>query len=218
MNPISPATGTRDDEIAHYIAAVEDSLSDLPPHIRGELIGDLVDHLTEIAGETTTAVPLAARLGPPEGYAAELRATLPARTAVPMPHPLPHQGFAPARTASMDWADAVDRADLALGGFAGYPRFSELCRALRPGWWALRGALLVQFPLSYFLLGGGGHVVLYSSIALLPLGLLYAAGALASIRLGRMRGPNAASINVLAGIAALGGVLVLVGSRFSYLF
>jgi hypothetical protein len=58
--------------VADYLARVRAALADLPPRTRDELLEDLPDHLAEIAAEGDE--PLESRLGPPQAYAAELRA------------------------------------------------------------------------------------------------------------------------------------------------
>ncbi|GIG69768.1 HAAS signaling domain-containing protein [Phytomonospora endophytica] len=186
-------TGTRDDEIAHYIAAVEDALSDLPPHVRGELIGDLIDHLTEVAGEITTAVPLATRLGPPEAYASELRSTLPttADTGARMPQPA-FAGtamVAAAPPSTVDWHAVADRADGFLGELFAYRRATDMLYALRPGWWVAR-ALILSVGLALFLMGDFYFYVQDSPVMFVAAAFTFAAVVL-SIRLGRKTSPAA---------------------------
>lgn len=125
--------GTRDDEVALYIAAVEDTLADMPASLREELIADLIGHLTEIAGEITAAVPLAVRLGTPRAYAAELRATI---------NPTYRPAVIPAKPAKT-WRERVVDADRWGGRFLGYARVSDFLYALRPGWWVFRTYALV---------------------------------------------------------------------------
>src|SRR5688500_59282 len=61
------------EEITRYVAAVRAALADLPPHERDELLEDLPEHLAEVVAEDDGS--LRDRLGPPESYAAELRAS-----------------------------------------------------------------------------------------------------------------------------------------------
>src|SRR5437762_13160785 len=61
----------RHSDVAAYAAAVRAALTDLPPAEAQALLEDLDDHLAEVAAESTE--PLAQRLGPAQGYAAELR-------------------------------------------------------------------------------------------------------------------------------------------------
>jgi len=60
------------DAVARYAAAVRVAVADLGPEERAQLLGDLEAHLEEVAAEGGGS--LAERLGPPEAYAAELRA------------------------------------------------------------------------------------------------------------------------------------------------
>lgn len=71
------------DAIARYAAAVRAAVADLPAGERAQLLDDLEAHLAEVAADS--AVPLTERLGPPEAYAAELRAAYgaPARRNAP---------------------------------------------------------------------------------------------------------------------------------------
>jgi uncharacterized membrane protein len=100
-------------EVLRYAAGVRAELADLTPAQRDDLLEDLEDHLSEVAAELNE--PLESRLGPPEVYAAELRASA---------------GLAPAsaRTSrrshwNADWVRA-------LRGFL---------VELQPAWWVLRG-------------------------------------------------------------------------------
>lgn len=73
-------------DVAGYAAAVRAALGELGDEERAHLLDDLEGHLAEIAAESD--VPLAERLGPPEAYAAELRAAYRAgepRPAAPPP-------------------------------------------------------------------------------------------------------------------------------------
>src|SRR5215216_3750605 len=60
-------------EVAGYATAVRAACADLPGPDRELLLEDLEDHLQEVAAEA--GGPLAERLGEPEDYAAELRAS-----------------------------------------------------------------------------------------------------------------------------------------------
>jgi hypothetical protein len=110
---------TIDMEIKSYIAALERYLDDLPEEDRRELLEDLEQHLNEVAAEGEGT--LRERLGEPEAYAAELRATagLPVRNASKrtrfvdaITRPLRHPALLPVR---------------------------DFLPELRPGWWVLRG-------------------------------------------------------------------------------
>jgi uncharacterized membrane protein len=58
--------------VARYAAAVRAAVADLGAEERAQLLDDLEAHLQEVAAESDA--PLTERLGPPETYAAELRA------------------------------------------------------------------------------------------------------------------------------------------------
>jgi hypothetical protein len=60
------------DDVTAYAAAVRAALADLPAAARADLQDDLESHLAEVAAESDA--PLRERLGPPEAYAADLRA------------------------------------------------------------------------------------------------------------------------------------------------
>jgi hypothetical protein len=74
------------DAVARYAAAVRAAVADLGDEERAQLLDDLEAHLQEVAAESGT--PLTERLGPPEAYAAELRAAYGA--------PAPQAGRGPA--------------------------------------------------------------------------------------------------------------------------
>lgn len=66
-----------DQAVENYLASVRAELADLPPAELGEILDDIGPHVAEVAGELEGDDPAAAlreRLGPPEQYAAELRA------------------------------------------------------------------------------------------------------------------------------------------------
>jgi hypothetical protein len=131
-------TTVTEQDIAAYAEAVRRALADLPAPVRDELLEDLPEHLAEVAAETDGS--LGERLGPPEAYAAELRAAAGVR-------PTP----ASARTIDDKIADAfrVARARLSVadrraGPVLGYERVSDFLTLLRPGWWVLRAYLLAM--------------------------------------------------------------------------
>src|SRR5215211_2863511 len=64
---------TIDGDVARYATAVRAAFADLPGPERELLLEDLEDHLQEVAAEA--GGPLEERLGRPETYAAELRAS-----------------------------------------------------------------------------------------------------------------------------------------------
>ena len=109
-------------EIAAYLTGVSAALSDLDTDERDDLLADIHAHLTEVAREGGS---LTARLGPPDAYAAELRA------AAGMPEAVKAPG--PSLTARL----ATARAALASHDLVG--RTAELARTLAPIWWLVRG-------------------------------------------------------------------------------
>jgi hypothetical protein len=106
---------------------VRDALADLPPSEREELLEDLDDHLAEVAAESGT--PLEERLGPPEAYAAELRAAYGSRPATRR-----RRGD---RLRSLRATGR--RTHASLSGFAAYRSVAEFLPELRPAWWVVRG-------------------------------------------------------------------------------
>ena len=60
------------DDVGSYAAAVRAALGELSAEESADLLEDLESHLAEVAAESDA--PLRERLGPPEAYAAELRA------------------------------------------------------------------------------------------------------------------------------------------------
>jgi hypothetical protein len=66
------ATMTERPDVEAYLAAVRDELADLRPEERDDLLGEVEASLLDAAEESDA--PIAARLGPPADFAAELRA------------------------------------------------------------------------------------------------------------------------------------------------
>ena len=108
-------------EVLRYAAGVRAELADLTPAQRDDLLEDLEDHLSEVAAELDE--PLQSRLGPPEVYAAELRASAGIAPAMPQPRD------ATSRMRQF-WDSSVVRS---VRGFL---------VELQPAWWVLRGLLL----------------------------------------------------------------------------
>ena len=185
-------------QVARYAAAVRAAFADLPGPQRELLLEDLEDHLLEVVAEA--GGPLAERLGRPEAYAAELRASARLAAAAGAARP---RGAGPwlretwgARQLRRLWATASTHpAGRAVLGFL---------PELRPAWWVVRGYLAVQLvsvALSFLDAGLGGLSFpvpqLFGSRVL---GLLATAAAVAgSVALGR-RGPSR------RGLVALGNL------------
>ncbi|HEX5597447.1 MAG TPA: hypothetical protein VFX61_15725 [Micromonosporaceae bacterium] len=129
---------TREQEIARYVNRVAQALSDLPPMVRDELLEDLPEHLAEVAAEGSGS--LAARLGPPEVYAVELRAA--ARVGAPTPARNLDDRISAAVGKVRERLAVLDRK---IGPIIGYGQASEFLRLLRPAWWVLRGYLAAMF-------------------------------------------------------------------------
>jgi hypothetical protein len=184
-------------QVGRYAAAVRAAFADLPGPQRELLLEDLEDHLAEVAAEA--GGPLAERLGRPEAYAAELRASAGLVTAgATRP-----RGAGPwlretwgARQLGRLWrAVSTHPAGRAMVGFL---------PELRPAWWVLRGYLAVQaasVAISFLEAGLGGLSFpvpqLFGSRVL---GLLAAAAAVAgSVALGR-RGTTRKGLVVLGNL------------------
>lgn len=115
-------------EVETYSAAVRSALADVPSAEQAVLLEDLDDHLAEVASEGDGS--LTEKLGPPDAYAAELRAAY---------------GAGIGRTASR-----LERLLRPLEAAAGNVRANSWYRAvrgflpeLRPAWWVLRAYLLI---------------------------------------------------------------------------
>jgi hypothetical protein len=176
-------------DVARYATAVRAACADLPGADRELLLEDLEDHLQEVA--TEAGGPLDERLGRPEAYAAELRASagLPAPGAgsagVAGRRRRPLRESRTARRLAGLWAAAGAQPVVrAVAGFL---------PELRPAWWVLRGYLAVQavaVALTPLFNGGGFSFPVPRPFGSAPLGLLATVAAVAgSVWLGR-RGPG----------------------------
>jgi uncharacterized membrane protein len=115
------AMTTERPEVEAYLAAVRDELADLRPDERDDLLAEVEASLLEAAEESDA--PIAARLGPPADFAAELRAAAGLAAGVP---PRPRR----------------DR----LAGFWRSPRTASLKGVLvelAPLWWVARAYVVV---------------------------------------------------------------------------
>jgi hypothetical protein len=119
--------GTLTTPTQRYFEAVRAHLADVPQQERDDLLEDLEQHLDEVAAEGEGS--LEDRLGPPADYAAELRATAGLEG---HRRPFVEVVFSTflGRVAALPQHKRVQRLPLFL-------------RELRPGWWVLRGYLLV---------------------------------------------------------------------------
>ena len=199
---------TIEGEIARYATAVRAACADLPGPDRELLLEDLEDHLQEVAAEA--GGPLEERLGRPEAYAAELRAS------AGLPAPGTGTGTARRRRRLRD-----SRAARGLTGLgaavAGHPAgraVTGFLPELRPAWWVLRGYLAVQalaVAMTPLFNGGGFSFPVPRLFGSSLLGLLATAAAVAgSVWLGR-RGPGGTRRRalLLAGNAVLAVVALL---------
>jgi hypothetical protein len=205
--------GAAENQVARYATAVRAAFADLPGPERELLLEDLEDHLQEVAAEAGGS--LAERLGRPEAYAAELRASagLPAPGASGR-RPRPGlRDSAAARRLERLWREA--RAHPAGGAVV------EFLPELRPAWWVARGYLAVQaaaVALTPLFAGGGLSFPVPALFGSRVLGLLATGAAVvASVRLGRQGpgSPRRHALTLLAN-AALGlfalAMLVELGS------
>ncbi len=115
-------------EVQRYADAVRSALLDVAPAHREELLEDLVDHLREVAAEGDG--PLAERLGSPQAYAQELRASL----------DLPPAGQRPA-VVPVD--EQLRRLYTRARGTRLGAELAAYIPTLRPAWWLVRAWLVV---------------------------------------------------------------------------
>ena len=119
--------GTLTTQTQRYLDAVRAHLADLPQQEREDLLEDLEQHLDEVAAEADGSFE--DRLGSPADYAAELRASagLEGRQQSRMQTLL---------TTQLQRLSALPHPDPIRG-------LRTLADELRPGWWVLRGYLLL---------------------------------------------------------------------------
>jgi hypothetical protein len=127
----TPTTTATPPGVETYLARVREQLADLPTSDRDDLLEDLHLHLIEVAAET--GAELEEKLGPPDAYAAELRAAA----------GLPAAGRA-RRTAPVH--DRARRLAAAAGHQPAVREVAAFVPSLQPAWWVLRGYLLVAGP------------------------------------------------------------------------
>jgi hypothetical protein len=164
---MTSTTGERQD-VREYLEALKAHLGDIPPDERQDVLDDLEAHLAEVAAESDE--PLASRLGSPEAYATELRAS--AGYGPPAP-PAPESG----RRAGDAWRAVV-----------AHP-WVQAARAfmpeLRPGWWVLRGVAAVLVPFAIWTHGHDNGHRLPPGVGLPMLLAATLAAVVLSVRLGR---------------------------------
>lgn len=149
-------------EVTVYLAAVRAALADLPEEEREDLLADVRPSLVEAATESGN---IAARLGPPEEFAAELRAAA---------------GLQATPAARLGYRELLRRV-------AGDPRVAQL-RRLAPIWWVARAYVVVAV---IALLVGASWSLTYPILPRIGSGawalVAIAAAAIASVWLGLSR-------------------------------
>jgi len=197
MTTVSSAT-SRSREAQAYLDGVGASLADLPVDDRADLLDELATHLDELATEGDA--PLVSRLGSPQDYAAELRASA---------------GLPPARSRGRGRSELL----AGLRGDVERARKNALVAAtldfltvLRPVWWVLRAWIVVVVLAR---LSRPQRAEDWSSdLILVPAGMvsfwLLLAAVVASVQigrrgahLGRRAGAIVAVINLFAALAFL---------------
>jgi hypothetical protein len=113
-------------DVAEYLAVVRNALADLPADERDDLLAEVEASLLEAAGDSSA--PVAAKLGPPEEFAAELRSAAGLHEAASQPTAPP-----PLLAEIRRWLSTNARVQ-ALRRVAG---------DLAPIWWVARGYLAV---------------------------------------------------------------------------
>ncbi len=169
-------------EIDDYVEKVRAALVGLPDSTRDELLDDLPEHLAEVLADGQGT--LVERLGTPEAYASELRATAGFVGGFPDPPSTDWLQLRDMRDTVGRWLDV---ADVRIGPVLGYERAADFLVLLRPAWWVLRG-YLAAMAIAYLLNGGSGPGLLprLGGSDLVALFLL-AGCVVASISIGRRR-------------------------------
>ena len=155
--------------IERYLEAVRAELADLPDDDRVEMLEDVKAHLLEVAAEDDE--PLETRLGPPAGYAAELRAAAGLPPHVPAAGQSAGVGFA-ARVTRWPAVEALREVHRSVRHTAVYREVRTLGAALQPAWWIAR-AYIVTVTIGILTNGGGALSVFSRSRNLRMLGLLF---------------------------------------------
>ncbi len=194
-------------DVLEYLQSVRATLADLPPEERDELMVDVETALLEASEEDDG--PLAARLGPPETFAADLRAAA-GLEAPPVP-------AAAATVAAPSRASASERLRATLATARDDPRTAAVRRVagdLAPIWWVAR-ALVAYAAVALAL--GARMSVLHPSIpavrdrptTLAVVGLVVAASLWLGLRHRRARWMLA--VNVVLALIALPLAIHLAG-------
>jgi hypothetical protein len=189
------ATTTDRPDVEAYLAAVRDELGDLRPNERDDLLAEVEASLLDAAEESDA--PIAARLGPPADFAAELRAAAGLATTTP-PTPRKKNPFAGARRSART------------------PALKRTLVELAPIWWIARAYVVVAL-LTWVVDSGWTSVAFVPQIRSAEFGLvLLALAVAASVALGlwqrrsRWGGALSLAVNVMLAVAAVpvGGDLV----------
>jgi hypothetical protein len=185
---------TADPRVETYFAGVAASLGDLPRADREDLLEEVREHLGDLVQESDA--PLTVRLGEPEAYAAELRASA----------GLPPRG----RTSRVAVTRTLGSARDAMMGQPWVRPAREFLTSVRPLWWVARAWLLVTVVFVVLLNAQwSSHVPVVPRLWSGPIGVLVVlAASVVSIQVGRHswgpRGRRAmAGVNVVLAIAAL---------------
>ncbi len=198
-------TTTRSREAQEFLDGVASALVDLPEDDRTDLLDELAAHLDELEAESD--MPLVARLGSPQGYAAELRASA---------------GLPPAGAARGNLADGLARVQQ-LRRRADIAAVERFLVTLRPFWWVLRAwvcvAMLTWFAQPHWsreiaFVPDLGHIVLSVAVLVAAVVLSVQIG-----RRGRLRTATArrllAALN-LAVLVSLWPVVLTVNEAVMY--
>jgi hypothetical protein len=182
-------------DVTTYAEKVRSALADLPAEQRDDLLEDLEGHLLEVSEDGD----LLERIGPPEAYASELRASA---------------GFPPPAPAARPLVAAVCRRVLEVPGGREAVAFAP---ELRPGWWVVRGYAAVvllgsltaddsQYGLSSFPVPTAwGSSVLGA--------LLTVVAVVVSVRIGR--GTDALPVTRRRAVVAANLALLVAGTAFA---
>jgi hypothetical protein len=124
----APQQAEPDVEVRAYARQVRAALADVPADRLTELLEDLEEHLVEVAAEG--GEPLAVRLGPPAGYAAELRRAAGL--------PVPTGSTAASGPTGPTWRTDVEERLDRLRTSEQFTAVRDFLPELRPAWWVLR--------------------------------------------------------------------------------